>query len=68
MKHFGTVESFDESKGLGFIKPETAGKNISFERSAISWENKTSPPVGKRLSYELSDSNGETRAIKLDNA
>jgi cold shock CspA family protein len=68
MKHFGTVESFDETKGRGLIKPETAGSNVGFEKSAISWENKTPPPVGKRLSYELSETNGETRAINLQNA
>ena len=68
MKHFGTVESFDETKGHGLIKPETAGTSIAFERSAISWENKTPPPVGKRLSYELSDTNGQTSAINLQNA
>jgi len=68
MKHFGTVESFDETKGLGLIKPEESGKTIRFERSAIGWENKTPPPVGKRLSYELSEKEGETRAINLQNA
>ena len=68
MKLFGTVESFDETKGHGFIKPEVAGKPIGFETSAISWENKTPPPVGKRLSYEVSQTNGETRAINLQNA
>ena len=68
MKLFGTVESFDETKGHGFIKPEVAGKHISFERSAISWENKTPPPVGKRLSYEVAETNGEARAISLQNA
>ncbi len=69
MKLFGTVESFDETKGNGLIKPEETGKSaISFEKSAISWENKTLPPVGKRLSYEVSETNGETRAINLQNA
>lgn len=68
MKHFGTVESFDETKGLGLIKPEESGKTIRFERSAISWENKTPPPVGKRLSYELSEREGETRAVNLQDA
>jgi len=68
MKHFGTVESFDESKGVGFIKPEVAGKHISFERSAISGENQTPPAVGKRLSYEVADTNGEPRGISLQNA
>ena len=69
MKLFGTVESFDENKGHGLIKPEETGKeSISFEKSAISWENKTPPPVGKRLSYEVSQTEGETRAINLQNA
>jgi cold shock CspA family protein len=69
MKYFGTVESFDETKGHGLIKPEEAGKTaIAFEKSAISWENKTPPPVGKRLSYELSETGGETRAINLQTA
>ena len=68
MKLFGTVESFDET-GHGRITPEETGKSaISFEKSAISWENKTPPPVGKRLSYEVSETNGETRAINLQNA
>ena len=68
MKYYGTVESFDETKGHGFIKPESTGAHIGFERSAISWENKTPPLVGKRLSYELSDTNGESKAINLQNA
>ena len=69
MKLFGTVESFDETKGHGLIKPEETGKSaIAFEKSAISWENKTTPPVGKRLSYEVSQTGGETRAINLQNA
>ena len=69
MKHFGTVESFDEIKGRGLIKPEESGKTtVDFEKNAISWENKTPPPVGQRLSYELSETSGETRAINLQNA
>jgi cold shock CspA family protein len=49
MTYYGTVESFDETKGHGFIKPETTGAHIGFERSAIVGEDKTSPQVGKRL-------------------
>lgn len=69
MKLFGTVESFDETKGHGLIKPEETGKSsIAFEKSAINWENKTPPPVGKRLSYEVSQTGGESKAINLQNA
>jgi cold shock CspA family protein len=68
MKLFGTVESFDETQGRGLIKPEETGKSaIAFEKSAINWENKTPPPVGQRLSYELSGSGGEARAVNLQN-
>jgi cold shock CspA family protein len=68
MTYYGTVESFDETKGHGFIKPENTGGHIGFERSAIAGEDKTSPQVGKRLSYELSDTGGESSAINLKNA
>jgi cold shock CspA family protein len=69
MKHFGTVESFDETQGRGLIKPEESGQPaIRFEKSAISWDNKTPPPVGKRLCYDLSETSGETRAVNLRNA
>jgi len=68
MKHFGTVESYDETKGTGIIKQEEGGKTLPFERSAFSWSDKAAPPVGKRLSYELSETDGVNSAIKLQNA
>ena len=68
MKHFGTVESFDDTKGLGLIKPEQGDKAIGFERSAFSWESKIPPAVGKRLSYDLTETNGESKAVNLQNA
>lgn len=69
MKHFGIVESFDETQGRGLIKPEESAKSpIGFERSAFTWENKTSPPVGKRLSYDIVETNGESKAVNLQNA
>jgi cold shock CspA family protein len=68
MKYFGTVESFDETKGLGFIRPESTGAHIGFERSAIGWDSKASPEVGKRLSYEISEAKGENNAINLQHA
>ena len=67
MKHFGIVESFDTTEGRGLIKPETAGNNIAFDKSAFTWADKSPPELGKRLSYELSEMNGETRAVNLQN-
>jgi cold shock CspA family protein len=53
MKYFGTVKTFDSATGHGEIKPEVAGNDLGFERGAISWESKTDPAVGQRLSYDV---------------
>jgi len=54
MKYFGTVNSFDIDQGIGSIKPETGGENLTFEKSAFAWDAKESPPkTGQRLSYDV---------------
>jgi cold shock CspA family protein len=35
------------------IKPETAGDELRFERSAISWGKENPPTAGQRLSYDV---------------
>ena len=68
MKYFGTVNSFDVDKGLGSIKPETGGENLSFERSAFSWDIKANPPkTGQRLSYDVgTNSDSKPCALNLE--
>lgn len=68
MKHFGTVKSFDEANGQGSITPENGGEVVRFERRAILWDRKMSFINGQRLSYDLSDNGGETRAVNLEYA
>lgn len=63
MKQFGIVKSFDEAKGQGLITPEGGGEELRFERSAFSWDPKASPRVGQRLSYELSQKEGQQPSI-----
>jgi CspA family cold shock protein len=65
---YGKVESFDTNKGTGLLTPETGGNGIAFERSGFSWENKTPPTVGQRLSYEVAQKDGVSSAIKLRHA
>lgn len=65
MKHYGTVESYDENLGRGQIKPETTGDSIGFEKSAFTWDGKTTPETGKRLSYDVSEMNGKPCAVNL---
>ena len=67
MKYFGTVKSFDTVKGLGEIKQEAGGDDLHFEKSAISWGDKTPPTVGQRLSYERGNNDKrEPRALNLE--
>jgi len=68
MKHFGIIQSFNETTGHGFIRPENGGRDLSFDRSEILWEPTVSPTCGMRLSYRLSGRNGEASAIDLQMA
>jgi CspA family cold shock protein len=65
MKYFGTVKSFDETKGLGSLKPETGGDELKFERSAISWVAPKTPSIGERLSFDKGTLNSEPCAVNL---
>ena len=66
MKLFGTVNYFDNSKGHGFIKPEAGGDDLRFERSAIAWDAKETPPTaGQRLSYEVG-ANSDSKPCALN--
>ena len=68
MKYFGTVNSFDTDQGKGWIKPETGGDNLGFERSAFAWDIEATPPtVGQRLSYDVgTDSDSKPCALNLE--
>jgi cold shock CspA family protein len=66
MKYFGTVKSFDSAKGHGEIKQEAGGDDLRFDSSAISWDKKTPPTTGQRLSYDVgTNSDREPRALNL---
>ena len=69
MKLFGTVKSFDESKGYGIIKPEAGGDDLRFEQSAVQWGNAATPRNERRLSYEVGkNGSGDACAINLHSA
>jgi cold shock CspA family protein len=65
MKHFGTVQSFDDATGHGFIKPENGGRDLDFIRSSTQWDRMVSPRRGLRLSYHLSGKNGRASAVDV---
>ena len=69
MKLYGTVKSFDETRGFGTIKPEAGGKDLRFEKSAVQWGDATTPKTERRLSYEVGkNGSGDACAINLHSA
>ena len=69
MKYFGTVKTFDETKGIGMIKPEIGNDELRFENSAVSWGDATTPKTERRLSYEVGQNNsGNACAVNLHSA
>jgi cold shock CspA family protein len=66
---FGKIQHFDETSGGGTIKPENGNSALSFEKSAVSWGDATTPKVDRRLSYEVGQNDkGADCAIKLQPA
>ena len=66
MKYFGTVKTFDETTGRGFIVPETGGEDLRFEQGSASWVRVAPPRPGQRLSYDLHHTNGQPNAVNLE--
>jgi hypothetical protein len=49
MRYFGTVKSFDETRGHGSIRPGHGRHEIGFERGAM-WRRSVDPTPGQELS------------------
>ena len=63
---FGTIKKFDETKGVGSIKPENGHVDLQFETSAVAWGNATTPKANRRLSYEIGkNKDGTDCAVNL---
>jgi CspA family cold shock protein len=63
---FGTIKKFDETKGVGWIKPENGHVDLQFETSAVSWGNAATPKENRRLSYEIGkNKDGTDCAVNL---
>jgi len=65
MRYFGTVKSFDETRGQGSIRGDHRHEEIGFERGAAMWHRSADPTPGQRLSYEVEIRNGRKRALNL---
>lgn len=62
----GTVKWFNQTKGYGFIKPESGGPDVFVHVSAVEKAGYAGLAEGARVSYELIPGrNGKTSAENL---
>jgi CspA family cold shock protein len=65
MTHYGKIKSYDSSKGVGTIAPETGGEPLAFDKADLQQEAQM-PKVDQRYGYETSQvDGGMIRAIDL---
>ena len=65
----GTVKFFNESKGYGFIAPETGGNDAFVHISAVENSGMRTLHENQRVSYELEqDRRGKMAAVNLKDA
>lgn len=49
----GTVKWFNETKGFGFIEPETGGKDVFVHISAVQRAGLTGLADGQKVTFDL---------------
>jgi cold shock CspA family protein len=65
MRLSGTLRSWNDDRGFGFIAPTHGGAEIFVHISALPRDG-TRPTIGEKMSYELGrDRNGKVQAVKV---
>lgn len=65
----GTVKFFNETKGYGFIAPDTGGNDAFVHISAVERAGMRTLQKDQRVSYKLEvDNRGKTSAVNLQEA
>ena len=65
----GTVKFFNETKGYGFIAPESGGDDAFVHISAVERAGMSTLQKDQRVSYDLEqDNRGKTSAVNLQPA
>ena len=62
---FGTVKWFNESKGFGFITPETGGKDLFAHFSAIESDGFRTLKENQRVSFISGDGPKGPQALNI---
>ncbi|MGA2654331.1 MAG: cold-shock protein [Terracidiphilus sp.] len=61
----GTVKSFNRSKGYGFIRADSGGKDVFVHLSAVQKAGLLGLRKGQRISFEIFDNQGTAAAKNL---
>jgi cold shock CspA family protein len=61
----GSVISFKEDKGYGFIRPQDGGDNVYVHISALQASGIEKVTPGQRLTYELLSKDNKISAINI---
>lgn len=61
----GTVKWFNNTKGYGFIQPETGGSDVFVHISALERAGLSTLNEGQKVGYELATQKGKTSAVNL---
>jgi CspA family cold shock protein len=61
----GSIISFKEDKGYGFIRPKDGGDNVYLHISALQAAGIDKVEPGQRLTYELLTKDNKTSAMNI---
>ena len=61
----GTVKWFNQTKGFGFIAPESGGKDVFVHISAVERAGLSTLNEGQNVEFELVTNRGRTSAENL---
>jgi CspA family cold shock protein len=66
----GTVKSFSQSKGYGFIRMDSGGRDVFVHLSAVKKAGLANLRKGQRISFEIFDNDGRAAAnnLRIDGA
>lgn len=61
----GSIISYKQDKGYGFIRPQEGGDNVYVHVTALQAAGIDKVVPGQRLSYELLSKDGKTSAVNI---